>query len=140
MDALVGFWRQVEFGTRLVNSILISAAVPLFAVAISVLAAFALRIGQVRHARAVLVVFLMTIMIPQESLAYPLFYLAKWVGLFDSLWAIVVVLTVLQSAFGIYLLSAVLSTFPTEIVDAAEIDGAAPWQRFPANCSQTCSV
>jgi raffinose/stachyose/melibiose transport system permease protein len=35
---------------------------------------------------------------------------------------------VLQSAFGTYLLSSVLGSFPKEIIEAAEMDGANRWQ------------
>jgi len=35
---------------------------------------------------------------------------------------------VLHSAFGTYLLSAVLTAFPREILEAAQIDGANRWQ------------
>jgi raffinose/stachyose/melibiose transport system permease protein len=38
------------------------------------------------------------------------------------------VCSVIQRAFGTYLLSAVLSNFPKEIIEAAEIDGASRWQ------------
>jgi len=35
---------------------------------------------------------------------------------------------VLQSAFGTYLLTSVLRSFPKEIIEAAEMDGANRWQ------------
>jgi len=37
-------------------------------------------------------------------------------------------IAVLQSAFGTCLLSSVMGTFPREIIEAAEIDGASRWQ------------
>ena len=42
--------------------------------------------------------------------------------------AAVIVFAVLQSAFGTYLLYSVLGSFPSEIIEAAEIDGASRWQ------------
>ena len=51
-------------------------------------------------------------MMPQEALVYPLYYLAKEVGLYNTQLAVIIIFTVIQSAFGTYLLSSVLGTFP----------------------------
>ncbi len=67
-------------------------------------------------------------MVPQESIIYPIYWMAKAVGLYDTQISVIVVLAVLQSAFGTYLLSSVMSTFPREILEAAEIDGASRFQ------------
>ena len=42
--------------------------------------------------------------------------------------AIVIIFMVIQTAFGTYLLSSVLSSFPREVLEAAQIDGAGRWQ------------
>jgi raffinose/stachyose/melibiose transport system permease protein len=41
---------------------------------------------------------------------------------------VIIIFTVIQAAFGTYLLSSVLSTFPREILEAARIDGAGRWR------------
>jgi raffinose/stachyose/melibiose transport system permease protein len=128
LTALQVFWREVNFGEKLFNSVLISAAVAVFGVAISLLNAYALGIGRVRGRHLILVVFLMGIMVPQEALIYPIYYIAKAVGLYDTRLSVIIVFSVLQGTFGTYLVSAVLTAFPREIVDAAHIDGASRWQ------------
>ena len=127
-DGLIGFWQYVDFPSKLWNSLLLSACAALFGVALSVLNAYAIGIGRIRGGRVMLVILLLGIMIPQESLVYPLYYMAKSVGLFDSLWSVIIIFTVLQSIFGTYLLSAVMTTFPREILEAARVDGANRWQ------------
>jgi raffinose/stachyose/melibiose transport system permease protein len=54
--------------------------------------------------------------------------MSKRVGLYDNVWAIIIIFTVIQSAFGTYLLSSVYGTFPKEILEAASIDGAGRWR------------
>lgn len=49
-------------------------------------------------------------------------------GLYNSQWSIVIIFTVIQSAFGTYLLSSVYGTFPKAILEAATIDGASRWR------------
>ena len=46
----------------------------------------------------------------------------KLVGLYDTKLAVILILSVLQSAYGTYLLSSVFRTFPTSLVEAAKID------------------
>ncbi|GLW64043.1 ABC transporter permease [Actinomadura rubrobrunea] len=122
------FWERVGFGRVLFNSFLISASVAVGAVLLSVLNAYALGIGRVKGRMWVLVALLMANTLPQEALVYPLFYLSKQVGLYDTRLGVIIVFTVIQSAFGTYLLSSVLSTFPRPLLEAARIDGAGRWQ------------
>jgi raffinose/stachyose/melibiose transport system permease protein len=122
------FWRDADYTRKLLNSAIISASVSVLAVGISLLNAYALGIGRVRGSVAILALLLLGTMVPQESIIYPVYWMAKTVGLYDTQLSVIIVLAVLQSAFGTYLLSSVMSTFPREILEAAEIDGATRWQ------------
>ncbi|MEU7858238.1 carbohydrate ABC transporter permease [Nonomuraea sp. NPDC049141] len=124
LDGIIAFWTRVDFGEKLLNSLVISGSVAVLAVVLSVLNAYALGIGRVRGRLWILVLFLVANTLPQEALAYPLYYLAKAAGLYDSKLAVIIVFTVIQAAFGTYLLSAVLGQFPREILEAARMDGA----------------
>ncbi|GII27663.1 ABC transporter permease [Planotetraspora mira] len=128
LDGIIDFWNRVDFGEKLWNSLLISGAVAIGAVVLSVLNAYALGIGRVRGRLWILVLFLVANTLPQESLVYPLYYLSKQVGLYDSKLAVILIFTVIQAAFGTYLLSSVLGQFPREILEAASIDGAGKWR------------
>ncbi|HET7714908.1 MAG TPA: carbohydrate ABC transporter permease [Bauldia sp.] len=128
LRALADFWTNVDFTRKLTNSILLSGLVAIFGVFLSLLNAYAIGIGKVRGGRPILVLLLLSIMIPQEALVYPIYFMSKAAGLFDSLASCIIVFSVLQSAFGTYLLASVLSTFPREIIEAARVDGANSWQ------------
>ncbi|WP_349899616.1 carbohydrate ABC transporter permease [Parafrigoribacterium soli] len=122
------FWTRVNFPEKLWNSFLISSVVAIAAVLLSVLNAFAIGIGRVRGRTWVIILFLLANMIPQEALLYPLYYMFKQVGLYDNVWSVIIIFTVIQSAFGTYLLSSVYGTFPKELLEAASLDGAGRWQ------------
>jgi raffinose/stachyose/melibiose transport system permease protein len=124
---LTTYWNQVNFPLKLWNSILISGSVAVLAVAVSLLNAYALGIGRVRGRLWIVGVFLLANMLPQESLIYPLYYMAKQVGLYNSRLSVIIIFTVIQSAFGTYLLASVLGTFPKALLEAAALDGAGKW-------------
>jgi raffinose/stachyose/melibiose transport system permease protein len=127
-STITRFWTQVDFGGVLLNSLEISTAVAVLGVGLSLLNAYALGIGRMRGRVVFLVFFLMANVLPQEGLVYPLYYLAKRAHLYDNKLAIVIIFTVIQSAFGTYLLSSVFAAFPRELLEAAAIDGANKWR------------
>ncbi|MBX3080261.1 MAG: carbohydrate ABC transporter permease [Anaerolineae bacterium] len=122
-QGLADFWNRVDFTTKLVNSTVISLSVAVLGVCLSLLNAFALGIGRVRGRVWFLVFFMIANTLPHESLAYPLYYFAKFFKIYDTQFAVILIFTVIQSAFGTYLLSSVFSTFPREMVEAATVDG-----------------
>lgn len=126
--ALVDFWNGVDFNQKLLNSVVLSASVALLAAAISLFSAFAIGIGRVRGRVWILAVFMVAFTIPQEALVYPLFVLTRDLYLYDTLAGVIIILAVLQSAFGTYMLSSVLGAFPAEVLEAAKLDGATRFQ------------
>ena len=114
----------MEFPHKLWNSFVIAGLVSVFAVVLSVLNAFALGIGRVKGRTWIVLLILLANMLPQEVLLYPLYFMFKEVGLYNTIWSVIIVFTVIQSAFGTYLLASVYGTFPKEMLEAAALDGA----------------
>lgn len=127
-DGLVTFWNRTQFPVKLWNSVWTSGAVALAAVFLSLLNAYAIGVGRVKGNVWLVGIFLMANMLPQEVLVYPLFTMAQKVGLGNNPWSIVIIFTVIQAAFGTYLLASVLGTFPKALLEAAELDGASRWE------------
>jgi raffinose/stachyose/melibiose transport system permease protein len=128
LQGLRDFWERVDFGRKLLNSVLISGSVAFLAVILSLFNAYALGVGRIKGRMWILVLLLMANTLPQEALVYPLYYLSKRLGLYDTRLSVIIVFAVIQSAFGTYLLSSVLGSFPRAILEAARIDGAGRWQ------------
>jgi raffinose/stachyose/melibiose transport system permease protein len=127
-DGLVNFWNRVDYPGKLLNSVVIAGTVAILATGGSLFNAFALGIGRVKGRMWIVALFLLANMLPQEALIYPLYYLAKETGLYNTQLSVIIIFTVIQSAFGTYLLSSVLSTFPPAVLEAAALDGANSWQ------------
>ena len=128
MSGITSFWVSSNFPMKFVNSLIISLVVAVLGVMLSVLNSFALGIGRVKGNRWIILLIMLANMLPQESLLYPLYTIFKEAGLYNTQLAIIIIFTVIQSAYGTYLLSAVYGTFPQAILEAASIDGATRWQ------------
>ena len=128
LTGMIDFWNRVDFTTKLLNSAVISLTVAVLAVVISLLNSYALGIGKIKGRTFFLVFFIMANFLPQEALAYPLYYFAKFFKIYDSLISVIIIFTVIQSAFGTYLLTSMFSTFPKELIEAARMDGCNKFQ------------
>ncbi len=127
-SAFQAYLQMVNFPVALWNSILISTIVAAVGVLVSLLSAYALGIGRVKGRMGMLAILLVATMVPQEALIYPLFYGAQATGTLNTVWSVTIIFIVLQAAFGTYLLSGVLTTFPRELLEAAQVDGAKRWR------------
>jgi raffinose/stachyose/melibiose transport system permease protein len=123
LDTLKKVWNLMDYSIKLRNSIVISLSVALLAIGISLFTAFALGIGRVKGKSFFIVFFLMAFLLPQEVLVYPLYYLFKLVGLYNTRLSVIIIISVLYSSFGTYFLSSIFSAFNRELIEAAEIDG-----------------
>ncbi len=122
-QGLIDFWNRVDFTAKLANSFVISLAVAIFGVGLSLFNAYALGIGNLKGKYVFLVLFMLANTLPHEALAYPLYYFAKLLKIYDSQLSIILIFSVVQSAFGTYLLSSVFNAFPREMLEAATVDG-----------------
>jgi raffinose/stachyose/melibiose transport system permease protein len=122
-DTIVAVWRRMEYTTKLLNSLVISMSVAVLGIGLSLFNAFALGIGKIKGRALILVPFVVAITLPREALAYPLYYIFKLVGLYDTRLAVILTFAALQSAFGTYLLTSVFGAFTQELIEAAIVDG-----------------
>ena len=123
LTGIADFWNRVDFTTMLINSTVISLSVAVLSMILSLLNGFAIGIGRIRGSVWLLVFFMIANMLPNEGIAYPLYYFAKFVHLYDTQLSVIIIFTAIQSAFGTYLIASVLRQFPREILDAARVDG-----------------
>jgi multiple sugar transport system permease protein len=105
------------------NSIVVALTSTSISVVIGVLAAYSLArlkfFGSQSLARSVLFMYL----IPGSLLFIPLFLIISNVGLFDSLWALIISYQTFNVPFVTWLLLGYFRTMPVELEDAALIDG-----------------
>ncbi|RYH03625.1 carbohydrate ABC transporter permease [Salipiger sp. IMCC34102] len=92
------------------------------------MAAFALSKYQFRGRTSVLLIVIGTLMIPQTVVLVPLFLIVTEMGMFNSLWGVII--PGAATPTGVFLLRQYMITIPDEILDAARMDKASEWKIF----------
>jgi multiple sugar transport system permease protein len=115
-------FRLVPFGRFILNGVFVSAVGTLLVLAVSTCGAYAFARLRFRGRDKLFLLYLVTLMLPQEILVVPMYLLMKQLHLIDSYAALI--LPWAFGAFGTFLLRQFLATLPVELEEAARIDGA----------------
>jgi len=116
------------FWTYLGNSLLTSTLGTLVVLFVSTTAGYAFARLRWRGRNSVFVLFLGTLMVPQEVLIIPMFLLMQWLGWVNTYQGLV--LPFAFTAFGTFLMRQFMRGIPLEIEEAARVDGASPVRTF----------
>lgn len=116
------------FGRYFFNSFLVAITGTAVVVAVSSLSAFAFARLRFPGREPLFVLFLGTLMVPQEVLIVPMYWLMQALGWVDSYQALI--LPFAFTAFGTFLLRQFFLTVPAELMDSARVDGAGPFSIF----------
>lgn len=121
-------WVDVPFPRYLLNSALyVLGGVPLFVI-VSAMTAYPLATMSFRGRSVMFFAFLSTMFVPAELMLIPRFLVVNQLK-FTNTYAGVVLPGVL-SAFGIFLLRQAFASVPSELSEAARLDGCGEWRLF----------
>ncbi len=110
------------------NSTFITVMATALMLLVNSMAAFALSKYEFRGRTAVLLMVVGTLMIPQTVVLVPLFLIVTELGMFNSLWGVII--PGAATPTGVFLLRQYMITIPDEILDAARMDKASEWKIF----------
>jgi multiple sugar transport system permease protein len=116
------FRQQPLFGRYVLNSVVVAALAVASELLTSTLAGYAFAKFEFPGKRLLFVFVLSTMMIPFQIRMVPLFVMVSGWGLSDTYLGLV--LPGLVDAFGIFLMRQFIASIPTDLLDAARIDGA----------------
>jgi multiple sugar transport system permease protein len=115
-------WTAIPFGRIIFNSFLVATAGALLTTVVSLLSAYAFARLQFKHRDKLFLVFLGTLVLPQEVLVIPLYIMMNKLDMVNSLTALIMPFAF--GAFGAFLIRQFLLALPAEFEEAARIDGA----------------
>ena len=115
-------WSYVPFGRYMVNGMAVAVLGTLLVCVTSILAAYAFARLEFRGRELIFLLYLVTLMVPQEVMIVPMFILMQEFGWTNSYQALI--LPWAFSAFGTFLLRQFFLNIPKELEEAALVDGA----------------
>jgi multiple sugar transport system permease protein len=114
----------------MLNSFIITVPALFFALLLSSLTAFGLSRFRVPFRRTILLIMLGGNLLPPQIMLVPLARNAEALGIFDSYLAVIILHAAFGLGFYVFVLYGFMLAIPTEIQQAAVIDGATPFQIY----------
>ncbi|MDP7149871.1 MAG: carbohydrate ABC transporter permease [Paracoccaceae bacterium] len=115
------YWRFAK------NSVITAVLATVFTMFVGIPAAYAMAFNPSRATKDVLMWMLSTKMLPAAAVLYPMIYLAKGIGLYDTKVLIVTVLSLINLPIAIWMLFTYFKEIPKDIIEAGKMDGVNTW-------------
>ncbi|MCI2420615.1 carbohydrate ABC transporter permease [Saccharopolyspora sp. K220] len=123
-------WGEAGLARAMLNSAVVTVPAVVLALALSSAAAFALSRYPIPLRRTIILLMLAGNLLPPQILLVPVSKLSELLGIYDTLFALIVVQVGFGIGFYTFVLQGFLRGIPDEIQQAAVIDGAGTVQIF----------
>lgn len=117
-------WTEGSFGSYFFNSLVITGGSLILILILSLGAGFVLGRYQFKGNNLVFGFILTGMLVPAKLAILPLFIQLKWMGLLDSRLGLILVYTSAALPAAIFIMSGFFRSLPTDLDNAARIDGA----------------
>ena len=115
------YWRFAS------NSIITSVLATILTLVVGIPAAYAMAFNPSRSTKDVLMWMLSTKMLPAAGVLYPMTFLTKSLGLFDTHFLVILVLSLINLPIVIWMLFTYFKEIPKDIIEAGQMDGVSTW-------------
>ena len=122
----VNAWTAVPFDTGYINSAIVTVTVVLANLLTCSMAAYAFARIEFPFRHVLFILFLATLMVPEQVTIIPLYIIIESLGLADTLLSLIIPYA-LFNAFGVFLLRQFIKSLPVDLEEAAIVDGANRW-------------
>jgi trehalose/maltose transport system permease protein len=116
-----------SFPRNLLNSVFVASLTVLLALFLAITASFALSRVRFRGRGLLLMTILAVSMFPQIAVLAGLFEVIRFIGIYNTPWALIFSYTIFTLPFTVWVLTTFMRDLPVEIEEAAIVDGATPW-------------
>jgi len=116
------------FGRFLFNSMLVAGIMVILSWYINSMGAYFFSRSKMKGKEFLYLLVLATMIMPLEAIIVPTYSIVSNLGLYDSLWALIIPWVV--EPFGIFLLRQFIDNIPKDLDDAAKIDGCSFAQTY----------
>ena len=128
LDNFARVFQAWPIGAWFSNSVTVTALTTIISVVVSVMAGYGFAKLRFPAKTPLFLLLLSTMMIPTQAILVPQFRLVNALGLVGTFWAVII--PGAAATFGIFLARQFMIGIPTELIEAAKIDGAGPVRIF----------
>jgi multiple sugar transport system permease protein len=139
-DYYADAWRAAEFPKYFLNTLIVTVPGVLVTLFLASFVAFAIARVRIRGGLFLLLVFTAGNLLPPQIIVTPLYQLYQRVPLpeswsssltlYDSYLGVIAIHIAFQTGFCVFVLTNYMRTIPTEITEAAVVDGAGVWRQY----------
>jgi sorbitol/mannitol transport system permease protein len=112
------------------NSVVTSVVSTLLGLALAAPAAYSMAFFKGKHTKDILMWMLSTKMMPAVGALVPIYVLAQRAELLDTQLGLIIIFTLSNLPIMVWMLYSQFKEIPSEILEAARMDGATLWQEF----------
>jgi len=127
---MVGEFRWSEFPHQLFNSIIVALVSTALAVFIGSLSAYVFSRFDIKGKNDLLFIILSSRMLPPIVIVIPLVIMYRTLGLYDTRLGLIIMYTVFNLAFTVWIMRSFIDEIPKEYEEAAMVDGYSRFQAF----------
>lgn len=120
-------WEGARFATYFASSLIVVMPVVVVSALLATMAGYAFGTMKFRGDNVLLLLILLGLMMPFEAVIIPLWYMMSSLGLRNTYWAIILPQIALSFSFGTFWMRGHFKNVPSDLIDAAVVDGATPW-------------
>jgi len=121
---------QVDIFQSLVNSVIVVCGSLVFILLFSSMAGYAFAKLKFWGANQIFILILSTMMVPVQIIIVPLYVTMANVGLVNNYWSVILLYTTISIPFGAFLMRSFYRNVPSDLMEAAMIDGLSYRQMF----------
>lgn len=121
-------WSEGEFGSYFINSLIISGGSLILILILALGAGFVLGRYSFKGNNIIFAFILTGMLVPAKLAILPLFIQLKWMNLLDSRLGLILVYTSAALPAAIFIMSGFFKSLPTDLDNAARIDGASEFK------------
>ncbi|WP_411072504.1 sugar ABC transporter permease [Streptomyces sp. cmx-4-25] len=130
LDNYTHVLKNTDFGTWMLNSVIVACGTMLIGVLIAASAAYAVSRMKFLGRGSLMYTFLLTQMFPVAVLMVPLYKIMGSLGLLDTYGGLIIIYCSTAVPYCAWLLKGYFDTIPVEIDEAGRIDGLSPFGTF----------
>ncbi len=123
-------WREYNFGTYFINSIVITMGSTVLGLILSATSAYVIARYPFKGSNILFLFYISSMMVPFSLALIPLFFLMNKLNLINTSIGLIIVYATTLIAFGIFILVGFFKGLPKELEEAAAIDGASYFSTF----------